>query len=268
MATAHDVIAEADRWVGTAEVGGKDNVDGITDRPGFYDAAWCCMFVSTVLEACGFELPGSGFTWVSSFFQWARSQPGWLVFSDPAQAEPGDIVGWEWGQTAGGLDHISFKVDQPFVTIGGNERNAVRKQSFGPAPWGAVIFARPPYETPVPALPDLPKVDPMLQYHITNDENTGQLWMFWMEDDGKPIDACYLRHEGDVQTALTIYKASVGAYVNQGTLIDFLINKNDRRRPTDRTAIDVEALAAALAVHLGPELAKQNADELVARLAD
>lgn len=154
MTVAIDVLNEAERWLGAHEQPpGSNYVPGVTDwyygsRPGQNTGAWCAVFVSKVFWNAGMPLPAStpkGFSWVSAGFDWFRKQ-GWHMFTDWRQAEPGDLIAWEWGQTAGGFDHISIvKTRQPFVTIGGNERDMVKQEFFG-APGGAALFARPPWK--------------------------------------------------------------------------------------------------------------------------
>lgn len=161
MTTTVDVLTSAERWLGTTEQPlGSNNVPGITDWYGIR-GAWCAMFISRVFYDAGMPLPAStpkGFAWVSAGFNWMRQQ-GWHMFTDWRQAQPGDLIAWEWGTTAGGYDHISmvWKNDEQFVTIGGNERDRVKFEFFG-APGGAALFARPPFDdVSTPAPPPTPQ---------------------------------------------------------------------------------------------------------------
>lgn len=212
MATARDILDEARRWLGTSEQPpGSNNVPGITDWYGLR-GAWCAMFVSRVFWNCGMPLPAStpkGFAWVSAGFDWFRKQ-GWYMFTDWRLARPGDLIAWEWGSTPGGFDHISMVEQQdPFTTIGGNERDRVKREFYG-IPQGAALFARPPYAAEVVVPPVTPPpIPPGLitrkdnMRHLTNTDGRielidlnpqGQVVTSWQKPDGSltawtPINA-------------------------------------------------------------------------------
>lgn len=195
MTTANDVLVEARRWLGTREQpAGSNNVPGITDWYGLR-GAWCAMFVSRVFFNAGMPLPAStakGFAWVSAGFDWFRRQ-GWETFTDWRQARPGDLIAWEWGQTPGGYDHISIVEAQgPFTTIGGNERDQVKREFYG-VPGGAALFARPPYDpaptptpgwTPTPGTSSTPRRATMRRLVNTD----GRVEIFDLDPNGQVVN--------------------------------------------------------------------------------
>lgn len=199
MTTPDDVLAEARRWLGTREQPpGSNNVPGITDWYGLR-GAWCAMFVSRVFFNVGMPLPAStskGFAWVSAGFDWMKRQPGWRLFTDWREAQPGDIVAWEWGWTAGGFDHVSIvEAQHPFTTIGGNERDSVKREFFG-VPGGAALFARPPY-----SIPDVPQEDDMSKPPFIQRTSNGHPHLIYPES-GIRVDLATLDGKtGDEQVA-------------------------------------------------------------------
>jgi peptidoglycan hydrolase-like protein with peptidoglycan-binding domain len=151
MATAEQVLDIERRWLdaGTREVpDGSNRVAGITDQPGRYPAAWCDQFQMECLCEAGVPVgPGErGAAWVSATFQWYRDQG--RCFTDARHAQPGDLVAFEWGSTAGGYDHIgmveSVRLDG-LVTIEGNVGNRVQRL-FRSWTSGMAEFARPHYD--------------------------------------------------------------------------------------------------------------------------
>lgn len=268
MTTADDVLNGARSWLGTTEQPrGSNNVPGITDWYGLR-GAWCAMFVSRVFYDAGMPLPAStpkGFAWVSAGFDWFRSQ-GWHMFTDWREAQPGDLIAWEWGTTAGGYDHISIVEGQgPFTTIGGNERDTVKLEFFG-APGGAALFARPPYAVPAEPVPDVPpspiEEPDVYAYSIAGHEARGQLWLLYGPKDQTPIYKKYLATPSDVAIALSLYGAKdIG---NQGALIDF-IPGDTPGDPTVFTADEVAAKVAEL-VPGADEVAQATVKAIAARL--
>jgi hypothetical protein len=154
MATAEAALAEARRWLdaGTAELPGtpRNRVPGITDWYGLL-GAWCDMFQMRVLTNVGVPVgPGpKGSAWVSSTFDWYRGQG--RTFKNPRDAQPGDLLAFEWGSTAGGYDHIgmveSVRPDG-LVTIEGNVGDRVQRL-FRSWTSGIAEVARPTYTLPV-----------------------------------------------------------------------------------------------------------------------
>jgi hypothetical protein len=154
MPTAEDALVEARRWLdaGTAELPGlpRNRVPGITDWTGAI-GAWCDAFQMRVQWNIGMPIgPGpKGSMWVSTTFDWYRAQG--RTFTDAHQAEPGDLVAFEWGSTGGpkDYDHIglveSIRLDG-LVTIEGNVGDRVQRlwRSWSS---GFAEFARPAYSS-------------------------------------------------------------------------------------------------------------------------
>lgn len=157
MGSSTDVLNAARRFLdaGTREdPWGSNRVRGITDQGGFYPAAWCNAFVLTCLRAGGVA-EGPHTMWVSTTMNHFRGQR--RNFTEPRQAQPGDLVAFEWGTTAGGYDHIGFveylRADG-IVTIEGNIGDRVQRIFRG---WtsGMAEFARPAYDRAVSIPPSV-----------------------------------------------------------------------------------------------------------------
>ena len=145
MTLAVDVLREAAKRIGLAETpDGSNHVPGVTDWYGL-DAAWCAMFVSLCLTEAGMA---THYAWCSSLAAELERRGGAVV--DAHDAQPGDVVFYEWGSTPGGFDHVGL-VETPtlggLITIEGNVGNAVRRLN---RPWssGFARIVRPAYDTP------------------------------------------------------------------------------------------------------------------------
>jgi hypothetical protein len=159
MPTAEDALAEARRWLdaGTAELPGepRNRVPGITDWTGAL-GAWCDAFQMRVQSNIGMPIgPGEkGSMWVSTTIAWYGEQG--RTFTNPRDAQPGDLVAFEWGFTAGGYDHIGLVEEVRaggLVCIEGNVGDRVQRLW---RPWGTsgfAEFARPAYSTAPPIRP-------------------------------------------------------------------------------------------------------------------
>ena len=165
MATAEAAVVEARRWIGVAELPGqpRNRVPGITDWYGVL-GAWCDMWVMRVLTNAGVEVgPGpKGAAWVSTTIAWYRAQG--RAFTDARQAQPGDLVAFEWGTTGGprDYDHIGIVEEvrpDGLVTIEGNVGDRVQRLWRA---WdaGFAEFAHPHYD-PAPADPQSEEDDDM-----------------------------------------------------------------------------------------------------------
>ena len=236
MTTSADVLNGARSWLGTAEQpGGSNNVPGITDWYGVR-GAWCAMFVSRVFHDAGMPLPAStpkGFAWVSAGFDWFRRQ-GWEMFTDWHQARPGDLIAWEWGSTPGGFDHISIVESNDaggFITIGGNERDRVKREFFG-APGGAALFARPPYSVPAPPTIEVrPTVKEPVMYRLTNHDGREEFVKLF--DDGT-IRSCWQDKPGGKFGPWA--QIIDGVFTDLHAVDDLVINGEPRRLALTATA--------------------------------
>lgn len=70
----------------------------------YNNAEWCGYFVTWVMREAGFDIPLLGGS--RAIFDWFRTNQ--QVFSDPSQAEPGDIVVWKRGPETG---HIVIVIE-------------------------------------------------------------------------------------------------------------------------------------------------------------
>lgn len=157
MGSSTDVLNVARHFldIGTREVpDGSNRVAGITDQGGFIPAAWCDAFVQTCLRAAGVD-SGPQTMWVSNTIGYFRGQG--RAFTEARHAQPGDLVAFEWGTTAGGYDHIGFVESvrpDGLVTIEGNIGNRVQRL-FRSWTSGMAEFARPAYTEPAPIPPSV-----------------------------------------------------------------------------------------------------------------
>lgn len=178
MTTANVVLDIARSRLGLSEQPrGSNNVPGITDWYGMR-GAWCAMYVSRTFWDAGMPLPASspkGFAWVSAGFDWMRRQ-GWCT-TDIRSAQPGDLLAFEWGQTAGGYDHIGICEEvrpDGLVTIEGNIGDRVQRlwRTFNGG--GVVEIAKPPFDRPEE------EDDDMASVLVTDpDDPTGRVWECW-----------------------------------------------------------------------------------------
>ena len=141
------------------EPDGSNRVAGITDQGGFVPAAWCDAFVQTCLRAAGVD-SGPQTMWVSNTIGYFRGLG--RAFTNPRDAQPGDLVAFEWGTTSGGYDHIGFVESvrgDGLVTIEGNIGNRVQNL-FRSWTSGIAELARPDYAAatapPAPTPPSVP----------------------------------------------------------------------------------------------------------------
>lgn len=149
--------------------------------------AWCAMFQSYCFDAAGLTLPASspkGFAWVSAGFHWMRNQ-GWNSY-DIRSVQPGDLLAFEWGQTAGGYDHIgiceSVRPDG-MITIEGNVQNRVQRLFRSFASGGVREIARPPYQN-LPTPVETKGTDNDM-FKLTNRD--GRQEMFALASDGRVL---------------------------------------------------------------------------------
>ena len=112
--------------------------------------AWCCIYQSYVLTEAGID---THFAWVSGLFDSLRNA-GNYTSTNPRDAQPGDLIAFEWGSTAGGYDHIAMceSVDGDGITaINGNWGGKVTRAWHSFNGGGIAEVARPSYSnTPVP----------------------------------------------------------------------------------------------------------------------
>lgn len=117
-------------------------------------SAWCCAFQSMALTSCGID---THFAWVSSLFADYISR-GYFTSSDIRQAQPGDLVGFEWGSTPGGLDHIAMILEPTATgcwTRNGNVNGSRVADLWFPYDGGGMaIIGRPPYSNTPPPSPE------------------------------------------------------------------------------------------------------------------
>lgn len=115
--------------------------------------AWCMAFQSMALTECGIP---TRFAWVSALFDDYRNR-GLFTSANVREAQPGDLVGFEWGSTPGGLDHVAMILE--LTPSGAWTRNGNVNGSRVADLWfpfdggGMVIIGRPPYQSPVPPDP-------------------------------------------------------------------------------------------------------------------
>jgi hypothetical protein len=146
----HGVIGTAASQLGVSEVGTNSGpqVDTYLAAAGAGGGnPWCAGFVTWVLEQNGHEMPGEGWAAVATWVQAAGEGEHGLSLVSAEEAQPGDIVAFDWG---GGGDygsdgHIGF-LDSPvndgaFETIEGNSGDAVSKQVRGVGQ-GSPVFIR------------------------------------------------------------------------------------------------------------------------------
>lgn len=110
--------------------------------------AWCAMWYSWVLAHSGTPVGphAKGFAWCSDGERWFEQQ-GRLT-RDLAAIQPGDALFYEWGTTAGGLDHIGMALTAPdgggvLETIEGNVSDGVRHLRRNIRTSGIVSAGRP-----------------------------------------------------------------------------------------------------------------------------
>jgi hypothetical protein len=165
MATAEAALALAATKVGvTEQPRGSNNVE-FCDWYGIR-GAWCAMFVSWVLIHSGVPIgPHSkGYAWCSDGERWFRDQ-GRLI-TDLSQIRPGDVLFFEWGSTAGGLDHTCFAAGPPdgagnVRTLEGNVSDSVLYLTRNIRTSGIVSAGRPTYSL------DIEEDDMTLQQVLT-----------------------------------------------------------------------------------------------------
>lgn len=111
--------------------------------------AWCMAFQSMALSECGIP---TRYAWVSACFDDYRRQ-GRNSY-DIRSAQPGDLVAFEWGTTAGGYDHVAMIIgltETGAWTRNGNVNGSRVKDLWFPFDGGGMAeIARPPYSIPTP----------------------------------------------------------------------------------------------------------------------
>jgi hypothetical protein len=155
MTTPGDVIAQAERWIGTAEQPAYSNrVPGITDWYGMV-GPWCAMFVSRVFADAGLPLPATtskGFAYTPTGANWFRSAGRWHTTSP----QVGDVVFFDFpGDGVNRISHVGIVVavlgGGRIATIEGNT-NAAGSRTGGSVlrhtrSSGIVGYGRPAYTT-------------------------------------------------------------------------------------------------------------------------
>jgi hypothetical protein len=139
-AGGHGALHVAQSQLGVREEGGANTGAKVDQYLGAAQVApgnpWCASFVTWSLEQSGHEMPGGGWAAVSSWVHAAQAGQHGLSIVSPDQAQPGDIVAYDWG---GGGDfgadgHIGFvdstvNGDGSFTTVEGNSGDAVSHMS-------------------------------------------------------------------------------------------------------------------------------------------
>jgi CHAP domain-containing protein len=150
-AGAHQFVKAVQSQIGVAETAGA-NAGPEVDR--YLSSAqvgsgnpWCASFMTWAMRESGHDMPGTGWAAVSTWVHAAQSGQAGLHVVPPEQAQPGDIVAYDWG---GGDDfgqdgHIGM-LESPvqngtFTTVEGNAEDAVTRmhRSLGE---GNVVFLR------------------------------------------------------------------------------------------------------------------------------
>lgn len=183
MATAHDLLAEANKWVAAKYREGNNNDTVFGRWYGANHVAWCAMFVSYCLNKSGNGklIAGAqtkkGFSLCSAGIRHFKKKKAWHSARD---AKPGDIVFFDWNHN-GDPDHVGivYKNDpkrRVMTTIEGNTSAGVGgSQSNGDGvfkrtrPYSLIIgVGRPDYDNaehvsaPVePAKPAEPTATPV-----------------------------------------------------------------------------------------------------------
>jgi surface antigen len=124
MTTVDEVVAQAERWLGTTEQPmGSNRVPGITDWYGI-KGPWCAMFVSRVFFDAGLPLPASipkGFAYTPAGAAWFRRQGRWVVTAP----KRGYVVFFDFpGDSVNRISHVGIvsgvRADGSVETIEGN----------------------------------------------------------------------------------------------------------------------------------------------------
>lgn len=110
------------RWL--AALWGEEWLAGPSDQ-----VWWCCLFVSWCLDQAGQDCPG--FPTYNTDLAIANGASSRLV--DPYDAEPGDVLIFDWNWANEATDHIGFCVENHgngwLETIEGNVGNAVAEKT-------------------------------------------------------------------------------------------------------------------------------------------
>lgn len=200
MTTTNDVVAQAERWLGTTEQPtGSNKVPGITDWYGLV-GPWCAMAVSRWFFDAGLPVPAStskGFAYTPSGAAWFNRQGRWKT-RDPQR---GDVVFFDFpGDGVNRISHVGIvtavNADGSVNTIEGNtdERGGrtggkvMRKtRSVGIVGYGVPAYTketRPMYDPPV----QMPPFVAELTHPTTGGTlfllTDGRLWVFNAPNNG------------------------------------------------------------------------------------
>ena len=144
MATAEDLLAVEGSYLGE----GGDRFWNWYPAP--RGTAWCCIYVSYCLTQVGIP---THFAWVSALFDDYRRR-GLFTTTDVRQAQPGDLVAFEWGSTPGGYDHIATIISTDaggaWTRNGNVNGSRVQDLYFRWNGGGMAEIARPPYTNQPP----------------------------------------------------------------------------------------------------------------------
>ena len=212
MTEPADVLQEASRWIGY-----REQPDGSNVAPPFtpwweMQGAWCACWVSFVFWHVGLELGpynnghSGGYLWCSDGDEWfsrAEGNAAGLVTAEEAQ--PGDVLFFEWGSTAGGIDHTGICVENSgygLTTIEGNVGNRVD------------VFTRAYWEIPSAGRPRwTPRKD--------DDEMAGPIKQIaWT-----PIGSGWADRVGlnpKVPNGLMLYESGIATYIEHPDSIDWM----------------------------------------------
>lgn len=120
MATSYDILKRASLELGYSRWNdpkpgtkyGRWYEDFVDRSKTNYDfgasgVPYCCMFVSYVLNECGFYVPG--FPAASCIFARNKAKQSGLLLANKYDAQPGDIVFFDWDpQNKNDIDHVGF----------------------------------------------------------------------------------------------------------------------------------------------------------------
>lgn len=166
MTTPEQVLAVEASYLGE---GGRRFWDWYPAPTG---TAWCAIYQSFCLTQAGIP---THFAWVSGLFDDYRRRGLFTSTNVRADAQPGDLVAFEWGSTPGGYDHIAMIVSTDANgawTRNGNVNGSRVQDLYFPFQGGGMAeIARPPYTTTPPTPEDEDMKTVMLVDH-----RDGKVW--------------------------------------------------------------------------------------------